>query len=76
MINKSLEVVLASVPDREDLVAELWFGNSQLGEVRIDGDRLVVDIFANPNASVWTLEYSDLIDLLTAAKHRLQGSAN
>jgi hypothetical protein len=73
---KPFEIVLASSPDRDDLVAEIWVGTSQLGEARIEGNTVVVDIFRHPNAPRWTLLHSDLIALLTAAKQKLTGPTN
>lgn len=37
-----LRVELASWPDLDDLVAEIWRGDQYVGDVKVDGDGFVV----------------------------------
>lgn len=41
----SIKVQVASVSDRERLVAELWLNDVQLAEVSREGDRFEVEVY-------------------------------
>lgn len=62
--NSGFEIILASVPDRDDLVAEIWRGDAQFAEVRRDVERFLVEVYKNPNDLKWTFEHSELIGAL------------
>ena len=68
-------MLLASVPDREGVVVELWLGDGQFAEVSESGanaDDLVVDIYPNPAGGAWSVPFSDVVDALTRAATRLR----
>ena len=44
-----LTVQIASVPDRDNLVAELWYGDEQWGEISQETENLRLEIY--PRAS-------------------------
>ena len=68
-----LKVQTASVPDRENLVAEIWFGDQQLAEVSRETETLKVEIYKKIQASgdVWELDLDDLLKALEEARSRL-----
>ena len=66
-----LTVEIASVPDREDVVAEVWAGTQQFAEIRRDGDSFVVQVFAPPDNSVWEFSFEQLLNSLKHARERL-----
>ena len=68
-------VVIASVPDRERVVAEIWCGECQLAELRSVGDELVVELYPHPRVPSWEMRFEDLLDLLTVARQRLDSAA-
>lgn len=74
MNSRATEVVLASVPDREDLVAKIWIEGSQLAEVRRDGHEFLVEVYPHSSGAIWHLRHCDLIDLLNAAKQKIAGA--
>lgn len=69
-----LTVEIASVPDREGVVAELWAGGHQSAEIRHDGGAFVVQVFAPPHDSVWELSVEQIIDGLKRARERLEAA--
>lgn len=70
MISK-IEIILASLPDRENMVAELWVEKSQLAEIQIEGSDLRVELYARRDGASWSIEYPVLLDALEKAARRL-----
>jgi hypothetical protein len=68
-----LTIEIASVPDREDVVAEVWAGPEQFAELRREGDTLVVQIYAPPHGGAWELAFEQVLSALATAKQRLEG---
>jgi hypothetical protein len=67
-----LTVNIASVPDRDDVVAEIWHGQEMMAEVsRVEAGCYIVELYPRPNGKVWEVEYDDLIRVLNSAKERL-----
>jgi hypothetical protein len=69
-----LTVELASVPDREEVVAEIWAGTHQFAEIRRDGNEFVVQVFPPAEEGGWDLSFEQLVNALTKAQARLAGA--
>lgn len=67
----TLTIELASVPDRDDLVAEIWLGTAQLAEVRQEEQALRVQLYPSENGRPFDLPLEDLVAALVMAKARL-----
>jgi hypothetical protein len=67
----ALQVVFASPPDREWLVAEIWHGNDYLAEVNQDGDQLEVEIAPREDGQPWRVSLADLSAALSVIDARL-----
>jgi hypothetical protein len=50
-----IEVTVSSVPDRNNLVSEIWFENNQVAEFSNEESELVVQLYPNPSGGVWSL---------------------
>lgn len=59
-----IEVGLSSPPDRETLVADLLVGHEQLAEIRLDGERFLVELYAKRGGLAWQVEAAQLIAAL------------
>lgn len=66
-----IRIVIASVPDRDKLVAELWFGDAQWAELSNDLGDLILQIYANPTGQPWEFSPEDVVDSLQRAKSAL-----
>jgi phage terminase large subunit-like protein len=67
-----LTVQIASAPDRDEVVAELWQGGDMLAEVqRAAGGQFMLEIYAKQGGSPWQINPDDLLAALTEAKKRL-----
>lgn len=65
-------VEITSVPDRDDLVAEIWFGKAMVAEVqRISGSDFRIDIYASESNEPWSFGLQKWIAALEEARLRL-----
>ena len=67
----NIMITLASVPDRDSLVAELWCGDTQLAELFQDGEKFLLEFYAPPHGTLLQLPYDDVLQALILAKQRL-----
>lgn len=63
----SIRIQVASVPDREELVAELWLGDVQLAEVSREHAQFNVEVYASRTS----IQLDDYIQALARAKEEL-----
>jgi hypothetical protein len=68
-----LSILIASLPDREAVVAELWYGDAQFAELGQEGGALTLEIYAPPNGKAWTLSFEDALESLQQARTKLLG---
>lgn len=68
----AFQIQLASVPDRDGLVAEIWFGEELVAELRTSDGALRCQLYAPANGVHWDLPYGEWIDALRRAEERLK----
>jgi len=68
-----MTVTIASVPDREKLVAELWYEQELWGEISQDTGELVLEIYPNSTSRFRQLKCEDLIHAVQQAENQLLG---
>jgi hypothetical protein len=64
----------SQVPDRDNLVAELWSGNEQWGEISQETDTLQLEIYpktSNEDNAAWSFDLSEVLEKLLEAEKRL-----
>ena len=66
---------MASVPDREEVVAEIWLGGAMFAEIRLEGNTLLVEVYNRREPGPWSLELVTLLDALGKAKRGLRPDA-
>lgn len=65
-------VEIASVPDREDAVAEIWLGDEMIAELaRESSSKVVLEIYPNPNGCPWKLDFAEFLAAMEDAKKEL-----
>lgn len=69
--SEALSVELASVHDREALVAEVWCGPKLVAELRREDDQVLVQLYAESGDGVWDLPFDELLAALKRARERL-----
>jgi len=70
-MNEQMTITIASVPDREGLVAELWHCDEQWGEIFQEGGKLRLALYPNPNQSSWNFDAEDVANAIREAGERL-----
>jgi hypothetical protein len=70
-----LTIDVASVPDRERVVAEIFFDDGQWAEVLCENDEaLEVECYPKPDGSPWRLRYDVPCSALDRAARALRGT--
>lgn len=62
---------LASLPDRDNVVAEIWHGKYLLAELRREGDSLRLQLYPGPNGAPWDVPHHDFVQALVHAEQQL-----
>jgi hypothetical protein len=68
----TLVVELASSPDRDELVAEIWWNDQMVAEVRraSDGGRYI-DLYPSPSRIPWSFQLKEWLAAMKEADARL-----
>lgn len=67
-----LRVLLASWPDVDDLVAEIWRGDQYVADVKADGEAFLVTFRSATNSAPVQVDLEDLKNALDQARRSLQ----
>ena len=66
-----LTIKIASVPDRESLVAEIWDGPAQIAELNWESGDLHLEVYARPPASRLSVPFDEFVAVLEKARAQL-----
>lgn len=66
-----MTITIASVPDREKPVAELWHEQELWGEISQETEDLLLEIYPNPSHISSQLKCEELIEIIQRAKDKL-----
>ena len=70
-MNQRYEVLIASVPDREEVVAEIFIDDVLWGELTDEGRPMNFEVYPHPSGEPWTVDVDDLLRAIQSAKDRL-----
>jgi hypothetical protein len=65
-------VQIVSVPDRNKLVAEIWFENQMIAEINQEKEKLELIIYFNHKERFLGLDYEDFMITLEDGKKKLK----
>jgi hypothetical protein len=65
-------IALASLPDREKLVAEIFFGTEQWAEISQEKQALEVEFYARSDGQPWRIPLQTAVEALQDAERRLR----
>lgn len=69
-------ISIASPPDRDSLVAEVFFEAVQWAELREEWGKIVVEFYPRPDGEPWLVDFEVTIQALNEANDRLLGALN
>jgi len=69
---KNVVIEIASLPDRENLVAEIWIENKMIAEINQENINLEIIIFVDEDGKL-TLDYDEFLEALEKARKKLIG---
>lgn len=70
------EILVASAPDREKCVVEIWHGANQVCEVNQEYGKPVVEVYANPAGGPWLFDYEAFAGALSQAVRELRDDSS
>jgi hypothetical protein len=65
-------VEIASVPDRDEVVAEVWWGDTMVAEMRRVKGQLLIDIYPAESGAMWSFDLQSWLRALAEAQRRLE----
>ncbi len=71
-MSRQYRICISSPPDRERLVAEIFFGDEQWAELNQEGLELVLEVYPRRDGTPWRLSFEALTTALSDARKRLQ----
>lgn len=73
MKSLTLQIQIASLPDRKNTVSEIWLGDNQVAEVSNESyGTTLIEIFPAPEGGVWSFDLEAFQAILTEAKGNLR----
>lgn len=70
---KAFEIIIASPPDREKLVAEIWRSSKMIAEINQENEKLELEIYLEKEESL-KLDYKVFLEVLKDACEKLTGN--
>ena len=64
------EIVVASVPEKEKLVAEIWYKNIFIAEINQDESVLTIELYEHKDVAIPIAEFQEVLE---KAKQKLLG---
>lgn len=74
-MNEKLTYIIADVPDREELVAELWCDDEMWGEISQEGGNIVLELYPKPDGQPWRFSPDAAERVIRVARCDLLGIA-
>lgn len=68
-----IDINVASVPDRDDVVAEIWVNGAMFAELRVEHNEIFTEIYPRSSKEPWVLPSGLLLKTLSEAQSRLSG---
>ncbi len=66
-------ITIASLPDRESLVAEILYDGVQWAEISQETDELIIQFYSHPRQKCWEFLYDEALEALELARKKLVG---
>lgn len=67
---KQFEITIASLPDRESLVAEIFYDDVQWVEISQEKEEIVIQFYSHPQKKFWEFPLDMALQALEEAKKK------
>lgn len=67
----NFRITIASLPDRENLVAEISYNNIQFAEISHETSELIIQFYPHPKEKYWEFSTDAILAIIEKAKKRL-----
>lgn len=68
MIPKKIDIVITSFPDKEEVVAEIYYDKDQWVEISQENEELIIRFYPPANGSYWEFLCENALNVLQEAK--------
>lgn len=68
---EKFRITIASLPDREQLVAEILYDGVQWAEISQETDDLMIQFYSHPRKKYWEFSLEEAMEALERAKKRM-----
>jgi hypothetical protein len=65
------EILIASLPHRERLVAEIYYDNMYWAQISQEEEVLIVQFYSHPTKKYWEFPFEEAVKILEQAKNEL-----
>ena len=65
------KIEITSPPDRDNLVAEIWFGDNHVGEINTESGDYEIELYKPVKMEYWTFVLEEFLEALQEGKKRL-----
>ena len=65
------EIIIASLPNKERLVAEIYYDNMYWVQISQETDELVIQFYPHPRQTYWEFSLDEALEILNRAKSKL-----
>ena len=70
---EKVRITLSSLPDRENLVAEIFFDGVQFAEISNENNQFLIQFYPHPRKDCWELPFNKVLEVIKNAKLKLLG---
>ena len=67
---EKFRITVASLPDRENLVAEILYDNVQWVEISQETEEIIIQFYSHPTKEYWEFSLDEALEALENAKKR------
>lgn len=67
------EIIIVSLPEKERLVAEIYYDNMYWVQISQETDELIIQFYAHPTQKYWEFPLDEALGALQQAKKRFLG---
>ena len=75
-MNERWRTTISSPPDREEVVAEIFFGNSQFAELNREANDIRVEIYPSASSQAWSMSLEELRAAINEAEDKLSAMSD